>query len=56
MLEDDPWDDTLSEMLESVSNPTAMIVSRIIKLRVTTKAKPLSEGEDWGGIEMDFMD
>jgi hypothetical protein len=27
-------------MLESVNNPTAMIVSRIISDRVTTKAKP----------------
>ena len=29
------------EMDESVSRPTAMMVSRIIRLRVTTKAKPL---------------
>lgn len=46
MLADEPWDDALSEMLESVSKPTAMIVSRIIKLRVTTKAKPLLEEAD----------
>ncbi|MEO6478155.1 MAG: hypothetical protein ABIQ96_23740 [Luteolibacter sp.] len=30
----------LNEMLESVSNPTAITVSRIIKLRVTIRANP----------------
>lgn len=40
MLADEPWDDALSEMLESVSKPTAITVSKIIRLKATTKANP----------------
>ena len=33
-------EDALSKMLESVSKPTAMIVNKIIKVSVLTKANP----------------
>ena len=36
-----PWFEARSETLESVDNLTAMIVNRIIRESVTTKANPL---------------
>ena len=38
-----PWLEALREMLERVSRPTAMTVSKIINDRVTTSAKPFLE-------------
>ena len=35
-----PWPVARNVMLDRVSKPTAITVRRIIKLRVTTKAKP----------------
>jgi hypothetical protein len=37
-----PWLDDLKDMLERVKRPTAITVRRIMRERVTIKAKPLA--------------
>ena len=45
-----PWLDARNEMLDKVSKPTAMTVSRIISESVITKAKPLDRRPLNGGF------
>jgi hypothetical protein len=45
-----PWLDVRNEIVDKVSKPTAMTVSRIISESVITKAKPLGRRSLNGGF------